>query len=219
MALFHELLAVRGPVDLSTIDTRSTPGAKSRKKVDASREEIGSELGDLQERLWAQSTADHERARLLLILQGMDTSGKDGAVKKGLRGTNPKWLHVSSFGKPTEEELAHHFLWRIRKQVPEPGLIGVFYLSHYEDVLVVRVRGLAAEEVWRPRYEEINSFERQLAEDGVTLVKVFLHISRDYQKERQVRRLDRVDKRWKFNAGDLDDRDHWDEYQAAYEEA
>jgi PPK2 family polyphosphate:nucleotide phosphotransferase len=156
---------------------------------------------------------------LLVVLQGMDTSGKDGAIKKGLRGTNPKWLHIASFGKPTDEELAHHFLWRIRKQLPPPGMIGVFDRSHYEDVLVVRARGLAPEEVWRPRYDEINAFEGELADDGVTIVKVFLHISRDYQKERQLRRLERVDKRWKFNEGDLDDRERWDDFQAAYAEA
>ena len=219
MTSLRELLAVKpGPVDLTAIDTRATPGADSREEVEASREAIGSELGDLQERLHAQSTADHERSRLLVVLQGMDTSGKDGAIKKGLRGTNPKWLHVASFGKPTEEELAHHFLWRIRKRVPPPGIIGVFDRSHYEDVLVVRVRGLAPEDVWRPRYDEINAFERELADDGVTIVKVFLHISRDYQKERQLRRLERPDKRWKFDAGDLDDRDRWNEFRAAYED-
>ena len=149
----------------------------------------------------------------------MDTSGKDGALKKGLRGMNPKWLHVASFGKPTEEELAHHFLWRIRRQVPAPGMVGVFDRSHYEDVLVVRVRNLAPEDVWRPRYDEINAFERQLTDDGVTIVKVFLHIGFDYQRERQLRRLERIDKRWKFNPGDLDDRDHWGGYQEAYAEA
>jgi PPK2 family polyphosphate:nucleotide phosphotransferase len=220
MASLRELLAVKaGPVDLRDVDTRATPGAKSRKEVDASRPKIGWELGDLQERLWAQSTADSERRRVLLVLQGMDTSGKDGAIKKGLRGTNPKWLHIASFGKPTEEELRHHFLWRIRKQVPAPGQIGVFDRSHYEDVLVVRVRQLVPEEVWRHRYDEINAFERQLAEDGVTIVKVFLHISRDYQKERQLRRLERIDKRWKFNPADLDDRERWDDFMAAYEAA
>jgi PPK2 family polyphosphate:nucleotide phosphotransferase len=166
----------------------------------------------------AQSTVGSRR-RLLVVLQGMDTSGKDGAIKKGLRGTNPKWLHIASFGKPTEEELAHDFLWRIRKQVPAPGMIGVFDRSHYEDVLAVRVRGLAPEDVWRPRFETINAFERELTEDGVAIVKVFLHISRDYQKERQLRRLERVDKRWKFNAADLEDRERWDDFQAAYEEA
>ena len=218
MPSLRDLLAVGpAPVDLGAIDTRATPGASSREEADASREEIGSELGDLQERLYAQSRVG-DRRRLLVVLQGMDTSGKDGAIKKGLRGTNPKWLSISSFGKPTDEELAHHFLWRVRKQLPAPGIIGVFDRSHYEDVLVVRARNLAPEEVWRPRYEEINAFERQLADDGVTIVKVFLHISREYQKERQLRRLDRVDKRWKFNPGDLDDRDRWDGFQAAYAE-
>jgi len=217
--MLRELLAVGpGPVDLTAIDPRSTPGVKSRDEADAQREDIESELGELQERLWAQSTGDG-RDRLLLVLQGMDTSGKDGAIKKGLRGTNPKWLRIASFGAPTEEERAHHFLWRIRRRLPEPGTIGVFDRSHYEDVLVVRVRGLAPEEVWRPRYDEINAFEHQLAADGVAIVKVFLHISRDYQKERQLRRLDRVDKRWKFDPGDLDDRDRWDDFRAAYEEA
>ena len=220
MTSLRDRLALKpGPVDLAAIDTRATPGAPSRKKVDASRVELGRELGDLQERLWAQSTVDGQRRRLLLVLQGMDTSGKDGAIKKGMRGTNPKWLHIASFGKPTEEELAHHFLWRIRKQVPAPGMIGVFDRSHYEDVLAVRVRGLAPEEVWRPRFDEINAFERQLADDGVTVVKVFLHISRDYQKARQLRRLERVDKRWKFNGADLDDRERWDDFQTAYAEA
>jgi PPK2 family polyphosphate:nucleotide phosphotransferase len=219
MPSLRELLAVApGPVDLSSIDTRATPGAKSRKKVDQSRVEIGRELGDLQERLWAQSTQG-ERRRLLVVLQGMDTSGKDGAIKRGLRGTNPKWLHVASFGKPTDEELAHHFLWRIRKQLPAQGMIGVFDRSHYEDVLVVRVRNLVPEDVWRQRYEEINAFEQQLVTDGMTVVKVFLHISRDYQEERQLRRLERPDKRWKFNAADLDDRERWDDFQQAYEEA
>jgi PPK2 family polyphosphate:nucleotide phosphotransferase len=219
MTSLRDRLAVKpGPVDLRAIDTRATPGAKSREKIDASRTDIGSELGDLQERLMAQSTVGSRR-RLLVVLQGMDTSGKDGAIKKGLRGTNPKWLHIASFGKPTEEELAHDFLWRIRKQVPAPGMIGVFDRSHYEDVLAVRVRGLAPEDVWRPRFETINAFERELTEDGVAIVKVFLHISRDYQKERQLRRLERVDKRWKFNAADLEDRERWDDFQAAYEEA
>ncbi|MEA2386049.1 MAG: hypothetical protein QOJ22_223 [Thermoleophilaceae bacterium] len=219
MSSLWDLLAVApGPVDLASIDTRATPGVKSREAADASRDAIGSELGDLQERLRAQSTVG-KRGRLLVVLQGMDTSGKDGAIKKGLRGTNPKWLQIASFGKPTEGELAHHFLWRVRKELPEPGMIGVFDRSHYEDVLVVRVRGLVPEEVWRPRYDEVNAFERQLADDGVRIVKVFLHISRDYQKERQLRRLERVDKRWKFNEADLEDRERWDDFQVAYAEA
>ena len=219
MASLRELLAVDpARVDLAAIDTRSTPGAKSREEADASREEIGSEIGELQERLFAQSTRGaHER--LLVVLQGMDTSGKDGAIKRGLRGTNPKWLHIASFGKPTDEELEHDFLWRIRKQVPPPGVIGVFDRSHYEDVLVARVRELVPESEWRPRYDAINAFERDLADVGVTIVKVFLHIGREYQRERQLRRLERPDKRWKFDAGDLDDRERWDDFQVAYTEA
>jgi PPK2 family polyphosphate:nucleotide phosphotransferase len=216
----RQLLGVKpGPVDVTRIDTRSTPGVRSREKdVEATRQAIGRELGDLQERLFAQST-EGARARLLLVLQGMDCSGKDGAIKKGMRGTNPKWLHVASFKAPTEEERRHHFLWRIRKEVPEPGILGVFDRSHYEDVLVARVRNLAPENVWRPRYEEINAFERRLHQDGVTIVKVMLHIGKEYQRERQLRRLERPDKRWKFNEGDLDDREYWDEYMEAYSEA
>jgi PPK2 family polyphosphate:nucleotide phosphotransferase len=220
MPSLSELLRLPpGPVDLSSLPTDSTPGVESREEADASREDIGSQLGDLQERLHAQAEVNGDRRRLLLVLQGMDTSGKDGAIKKGLRGTNPSWMQIAAFSRPTEEELRHHFLWRVRKQVPEPGMLGVFARSHYEDVLVTRVRGLVPEEVWRPRYEEINAFERELTEDGVTLVKVFLHISRDYQKERQLRRLERPDKRWKFDPGDLEDRERWDDFMAAYEDA
>jgi PPK2 family polyphosphate:nucleotide phosphotransferase len=220
VASLRKLLAVKpGKVDLAAIDTRSTPGADGRADVEASRDEIAAEIGDLQERMWAMAAIEDSPRRLLLVLQGMDCSGKDGAIKKGLRGTNAKWMHIASFGPPTDEERAHHFLWRIRRQAPPPGALGVFDRSHYEDVLVVRVRGLAPEDVWRPRYEEINAFERQLSEDGVAIVKVMLHISRDYQRERQLRRLERVDKRWKFNPGDLDDRAYWEQYQEAYAEA
>jgi len=216
----RERLAVGpGRVDLGAIDPSATPGVKSRRRADDARGQLSTELGDLQERLWARSQCEGDRQRVLLVLQGMDTSGKDGAIKRGLDGANPKWLHLASFGPPTDEEQAHHFLWRIRRQVPEPGMIGVFDRSHYEDVIAVRVKGLAPEDAWRPRFEEINAFERQLHDDGVSIVKVMLHISRDYQRERQLRRLERIDKRWKFNEGDLDDRDRWDEFMVAYEEA
>jgi PPK2 family polyphosphate:nucleotide phosphotransferase len=220
MPSLRELLRVRpGPVDLAAIDTRKTPGVASEEDAEAQGPAIDTELGDLQERLWAQAYRTGDRSRVLVVLQGMDCSGKDGAIKKGLQGTNPKWLHVASFGRPTEEEKRHHFLWRIRKQLPVPGQIGVFDRSHYEDVLVVRVRGLVPEEVWRGRYDEINAFEQELADDGVTIVKVCLHISRKYQKERQLRRLERPDKRWKFEPGDLDDRERWDDFMAAYSDA
>ncbi len=209
-----------GPVDLSRIDTHGKPsGPKNKTEARGKREELGSELADLQERLWAEAKVKDSRRRLLLILQGMDTSGKDGAIKRGLGGLNPKWVHAVGFEAPTKQELRHHFLWRIRRQVPEPGLIGVFDRSHYEDVLAARVRELVPEEEWRGRYEEINAFEHELADDGVTIVKVFLHISFDYQLERQLRRLDRPDKRWKFDPTDIEDRERWDGYRTAYEEA
>jgi PPK2 family polyphosphate:nucleotide phosphotransferase len=209
-----------GPVDLGAIDTRATPRAPDgRKDAEAAREEIGRELADLQERLVAEAEVNGARRRVLLVLQGMDASGKDGAIKRGLGGMNPKWLDITGFGPPTEEELAHDFLWRIRRAVPEPGHVGVFDRSHYEDVVAVRVRGLAPEKVWRARFDQINAFEEQLADDGCTIIKVFLHISPEYQLERQLRRLDRVDKRWKFAESDIEDRERWSEFQVGYEEA
>ncbi|MEA2296752.1 MAG: hypothetical protein QOE86_4391 [Solirubrobacteraceae bacterium] len=216
----RELLGVKpGPVDLRTIDTRATPGDPGGKeKATAAREQTGRALADLQEQMFAMAAVEDSPKRLLLVLQGMDASGKDGAIKRGLGGMNPKWMHVKGFEAPTEEEARHHFLWRIRREVPAPGIVGVFDRSHYEDVLVVRVYSLVPEDVWQPRFEEINAFERELADDGVAIVKVFLHISRDYQLERQIRRLERVDKRWKFNEADIDDREHWDEFRTAYEE-
>jgi PPK2 family polyphosphate:nucleotide phosphotransferase len=216
----RDLLGLRpGPVDLSAIDTRATPGDPGGKQAarDA-REATGRELADLQERLFAMAEVEDSPRRVLLVLQGMDTSGKDGAIKRGLGGMNPKWLHVKGFEAPTEQEQSHHFLWRIRREVPPPGIVGVFDRSHYEDVLVPRVRGREPEDVWRPRFEEINTFERRLHEDGVVVVKVFLHISRGYQWGRQERRLDRPDKRWKFDESDLEDRERWGDFQAAYEE-
>jgi len=216
----REMLAVPpGPVDLRSIDTTATPGDHGGKKgVEALRPELDAELADLQEQVVAMAEVEGSRKRLLLVLQGMDCCGKDGAIKRGLQGMNPKWTHIKGFGAPTEQELEHHFLWRIRRELPGPGVVGVFARSHYEDVVAVRVRGLAPEEVWRPRFEEINAFERQLADDGCAIVKVFMHISRDYQQERQLRRLRRVDKRWKFDPGDLDDRALWNEYMVAYGE-
>ena len=218
----RELLGVKpGPVDLREIGTAATPGGPRgkdpKRAAAASREEIGHELADLQEQLFAMAETEDSARRVLLVLQGMDTSGKDGVIKRGLGGMNPKWMHIKGFEAPTEEEQRHHFLWRVRREVPAPGLVGVFDRSHYEDVLVARVRGLVPPEVWEGRYDEINAFERQLADQGVVFVKVFLHISRDYQRERQIRRLERADKRWKFDEGDLEDRERWDDYRTAYE--
>ena len=209
-----------GPVDLRTIDTTATPGAPGDKDETAEAHDVAADdLATLQEQLYAAAQAEDSPKRLLLVLQGMDTSGKDGAIKRGLSGMNPSWMHIKGFSAPTEEELRHDFLWRVRKEVPPPGVVGVFSRSHYEDVVAVRVRGIAPEEVWRPRFDEINAFEAEIAAAGTAIVKVFLHISRDYQRDRQLRRLDRDDKRWKFDAGDLDDRDRWDDYMTAYGEA
>jgi PPK2 family polyphosphate:nucleotide phosphotransferase len=210
-----------GPVKLDEIDTRATPGAPKGGKEAAreSREETGSQLADLQERLFAEAEVEDSPRRVLLVLQGMDTSGKDGAIKRGLGGMNAKWLAITGFKQPTEEERRHHYLWRIRRALPEPGYVGVFDRSHYEDVVAVRARELLPESEWRPRYDEINAFERELTDEGFTIVKVFLHISRDYQLDRQLRRLERPDKRWKFAESDLEDREAWPAFQEAYEEA
>jgi PPK2 family polyphosphate:nucleotide phosphotransferase len=219
-ASLRDLLGVKpGAVDLTAIDTRGTPGDPGGKEAaTAEREAVGRELAELQEQLFAQAEVEGSPKRLLLVLQGMDTSGKDGAIKRGLGGMNPKWMRIKGFEAPTDEEKEHDFLWRIRREVPAPGLVGVFDRSHYEDVLAVRVRDIEPEDVWRPRFEEINAFERELAEEGTTIVKVFLHISPEYQHERQVRRLERVDKRWKFDEKDLEDRERWNGYREAYEE-
>jgi PPK2 family polyphosphate:nucleotide phosphotransferase len=218
MSIREQLGVPPGPVDLEAIDTRATPLAPKGGKEAAreSREEVGSELADLQERLFAEAEVEDSRRRVLLVLQGMDTSGKDGAIKRGLGGMNPKWLCITGFGPPTEEERNHHYLWRIRRALPEPGYVGVFDRSHYEDVVAVRARDLEPRSVWEPRYDEINAFERQLTDDGCTVVKVFLHISRDYQLERQLRRLDRPDKRWKFAESDIEDRELWPAFAESY---
>jgi PPK2 family polyphosphate:nucleotide phosphotransferase len=176
--------------------------------------ELTERLEALQELLWAE-----HRHRVLVVLQGMDTSGKDGTIRHVFEGVNPSGVRVAAFKTPTPEELAHDFLWRVHPQVPGSGELVIFNRSQYEDVLVVRVRGLAPEEVWRPRYRQIVDFEELLAGTGTTILKFFLHISRDEQRERFQARLDDPAKRWKFRLGDLDDRRLWDDYTAAYEEA
>jgi len=171
-------------------------------------------IADLQARLYAEN-----RRSLLLVLQAMDTGGKDGTIKHVFRGVNPQGCQVSSFKAPSVEESAHDFLWRYHQRVPSRGMIGIFNRSHYEDVLVVRVKGLVPEEVWRPRYAVINQFEQALSLSGVTVLKFYLHISRDEQKRRLESRLADPDKRWKFSANDLRERRYWDDYMAAFEEA
>jgi PPK2 family polyphosphate:nucleotide phosphotransferase len=170
------------------------------------------------ETLQAALLAEGRRA-LLVVLQARDTGGKDGTIRKVLGACSPQGLRVTSFARPTEIELAHDFLWRVHREVPARGMVGVFNRSHYEDVLAVRVRELVPEAVWRPRFQQINDFERLLAESGTTVVKLFLNISREEQGERLRARLGDPEKNWKFEEGDIEDRARWDLYTAAYEEA
>lgn len=171
-------------------------------------------LTELQEVLYAQG-----RHTMLIVLQAMDTAGKDGTIEHVMGGFNPLGCRVTSFKAPTAIELAHDFLWRIHKAVPGKGEIGIFNRSHYEDVLIVRVHNLVPRKVWRGRYQQINDFEGMLASSGVTIVKFFLHISKDEQKRRLEARLRDPQKRWKFNPRDLDERKLWDDYMKAYEDA
>ncbi|KMS66415.1 MULTISPECIES: PPK2 family polyphosphate kinase [Streptomyces] len=204
-------------VDLSRYDARATPAAPGGKRAaGADADRMGKQLARLQERLWAAATAG-DRRRVLLVLQGMDTSGKGGTVKHVIGQLNPSGCRITAFKAPTEEERRHDFLWRVRRALPEPGEIGIFDRSHYEDVLIARVRHLARPAEIGSRYGLINDFERSLAEDGVTLVKCFLHLSYDEQRRRLLRRLDRPDKHWKFDPGDIDERTLWPDYQKAYE--
>jgi PPK2 family polyphosphate:nucleotide phosphotransferase len=176
--------------------------------------ELNSELETLQELLFAE-----QKHRVLIVLQAMDTGGKDGTIRHVFEGVNPSGVRVASFKVPTKEELAHDYLWRVHKQTPRKGEIAIFNRSHYEDVLVVRVHNLVPEKVWRKRYEQINDFERLLSEEGTTILKFFLHIDKVEQKSRLQARLDDPQKRWKFSLGDLDERKLWPDYSKAYEEA
>lgn len=171
-------------------------------------------INELQDRLWAE-----RRRALLVVLQGIDTSGKDGAVRGVFNACGPLGVAVTPFGRPTEEELAHDYLWRIHMAAPKKGMIGIFNRSHYEDVLVAKVRKLAPADEIAARYEQINAFEKHLTENGVTILKFMLHISKDEQRERLRERLAQPDKHWKFNPGDLEDRALWDKYVEVYETA
>jgi PPK2 family polyphosphate:nucleotide phosphotransferase len=202
-------------VKLADVDTRDADGVPDDKDELARRnEEIQERLGELQELLYAE----HQR-KLLIVLQGMDTSGKDGTVRHVMAGFNPSGVRVVPFRKPTEPELEHDFLWRVHAQVPGKGEVVVFNRSHYEDVLVVRVHELVPAEVWRARYDQINDFERMLTESGTIVLKFFLHISMEEQRERLQERIDDPRKRWKFQHGDLAERKLWKDYQKAYEDA
>jgi PPK2 family polyphosphate:nucleotide phosphotransferase len=197
-------------------DPRSTPGAPGgRRETEAATRALDPRLSTLQEQLYAEGVTGGRR-RLLLLLQGMDTSGKDGTVRRVVGQVNPGGVHVTSFKKPTRAELRHDFLWRITRAVPVAGQIGIFNRSQYEDVLVVRVHNLVPESEWSTRYDRINAWERELVDDGVHFVKVFLHISSKEQKARLLARLDDPTKYWKFNPGDVAERQLWDEYTEAY---
>lgn len=199
------------------VDTRSTPGFDgSREDGEAQQAELSERLGVLQEMLYANGRSGDHRS-VLLVLQGMDTSGKGGIVKHVVGQVDPQGIEHASFGVPTEEERKHHYLWRIRNALPSGGQLGVFDRSHYEDVLVVRVHDLVPPEVWGTRYDEINAFEKELTEAGTTVLKVALVVSLDEQKERLSERLDRPDKYWKFNPNDIDERAFWSAYQDAYQ--
>jgi PPK2 family polyphosphate:nucleotide phosphotransferase len=201
-------------IRLKDFDPDYTGQYKDKDGAKAQTEKNIARLAELQEVMYAEG-----RHALLIILQAMDAGGKDGTIKKVMSGVNPQGCRVTSFKVPTPEELSHDFLWRVHQHVPPRGYIGIFNRSHYEDVLIVRVHNLVPKVVWRERYEQINNFEKLLADNGVTILKFFLHISKDEQKQRLQERLDDKSKNWKFNPGDLKARALWDDYMAAYEDA
>jgi len=201
-------------IRLADFDPRDSGGAEGKSSA---RDEVTANqsiIADLTYRLYAEN-----RLALLLVLQGMDTSGKDSTIRHVMRGINPQCCTVTSFKQPSAEELDHDFLWRIHKAVPRKGNVGIFNRSHYEDVLVVRVHDLVPEREWRHRYEKINAFERLLVESHVRIIKVFLHISKDGQRKRLQRRINDANRRWKFSRADLSERKLWGKYQQAYEDA
>ena len=200
-------------VDLDDYDPDST-GSLPKPEAQEQIQDNLKRMQELQELMYAE-----RKHALLIVLQAMDAGGKDGVIRHVMDGFNPQGCYVTSFGVPTEVELAHDFLWRIHAHTPRRGYVSIFNRSHYEDVLVVRVNNLVPQEVWEPRYEHINHFERLLADSGVTILKFFLHISKDEQKKRFEERLQRREKNWKFNPSDLKTRAQWGEYMRAFEEA
>jgi PPK2 family polyphosphate:nucleotide phosphotransferase len=213
--------------DLGAVDPRSTPGLPEGRTVRRDPKEwtrtelaeVGEQLGGYQEMLYASARRSGDQRRLLVVLQAMDCGGKDGTVKHVVGALNPQGVQITGFGPPTDEERKHHFLWRIRRMLPGPGFIGVFNRSHYEDVLVARVHELVPKDVWQRRYDEINRFERQCVDDGLVLLKIMLHISVEEQRDRLLARLDDPTKHWKYNPGDVDERNRWPDYMAAYNDA
>lgn len=202
------------PLVLATLDPNTCEHYKHKKDIKKELEHLHQRLEDLQGRLYAEN-----RRSLLIVLQAMDTGGKDGTIKHVFEGVNPQGCRVWSFKQPSVEELSHDFLWRYHQRTPQRGMITIFNRSHYEDVLIVRVKKMVPEEVWRQRYHLINEFEHMLSLNNITVIKFFLHISKDEQKQRLESRLENSDKRWKFSSSDLKERLLWDDYQKAYEEA
>ncbi len=202
--------------NLSDVDASGRPGFDGGKAAGkAALLRLGPDLAELQEKLFAEAYVGGER-RVLLVLQGMDTAGKGGVLSHAVGLMNPSGLRLKAFGKPTEEELAHDFLWRIEHELPGPGEIGIFDRSHYEDVLIAKVHELAEPSEIERRYDAINRFEQSLVDDGTVIVKCMLHVSAKEQKKRLRARLDNPDKQWKFKPEDIDERAHWAAYQAAY---
>ncbi|MEM7096110.1 MAG: polyphosphate kinase 2 family protein [Actinomycetota bacterium] len=199
-------------IDLSTWATDESEGLDKRTGRQVTKE-LNARLEAAQELLWAEG-----ENKVLVVLQATDTGGKDGTIRHVFDGVNPQGVSVASFKKPTSNELAHDYLWRVHQHTPGSGEMVIFNRSHYEDVLVVRVHDIVPEERWRRRYEHIRAFEQLLADEGTTIVKFFLHLSHGEQKERLQARLDTPEKNWKFSSADIEERKHWDAYQAAFTE-
>jgi len=213
------LRAPEGTVDLASVASATTPGYPGVGKEDAPAltEALIPELSDLQERLYANGRSNPDEApSVLVLLQGMDTSGKGGVIRHAMGMVDPQGIRLTSFKAPTEEERKHHYLWRIRRALPEPGLIGIFDRSQYEDVLTVRVNKMVPVSEWNGRYDEINKFESKVVEQGTTIIKCFLHVSFEEQKARLAARLASPEKYWKYNPQDVDERAKWPAYQQAY---
>jgi len=204
---------------LAAVDCESTPGFSGGKKAGAKvLARHAAALGEWQEKLFAESRSRGQRS-VLLVIQGMDTSGKGGIMRHVVTAVDPEGVKTTAFKAPTPEERRHAFLWRVRRALPKPGTIGVFDRSHYEDVLIVRVHDLVPEKEWSKRYAQINAFEQQVVDSGTRIIKVMLHISKDEQKARLAERLERPDKHYKYNPGDIDERLKWDAYMEAYQAA
>jgi PPK2 family polyphosphate:nucleotide phosphotransferase len=200
-------------IDIKDLDPSNHEGFEDKEEGLASVHDLVNELEGLQELLYAE-----HKHKVLVVLQAMDTGGKDGTIRKVFEGVNPQGVRVASFKTPTLSELDHDYLWRVHQQVPGKGELVIFNRSHYEDVLVVRVHKLVPREVWERRYEQINNFEKMLSQEGTLILKFFLNISKDQQKQRLRDRLDDKTKLWKYNPGDLQERARWDEYMQAYED-